>query len=352
MRNLPDLTAQYELNAEARGMTHLMQIIAATGDKSVSTYDTLTARLGTHSAFAQRFQKATVAGIAGTANLAHLEAELARGFLDRRANRGLRGQIPWVPLPPNTFAPVATSTAVASYVAGGAPIPVVRLDLNTVYVGASQIAIIAVLLDTLVKSASERVITLLERLLSRIVMDAEDEELLSATAAIAGQRPAGLLFGKSPLAAGSPGSLATDIELLFAETRGGAPNAPWFVVSPRGALFLSLLRGEDGPMFPSIGVNGGSLGGVPVAVSKAAGSKLILLDADAVGLFDGGMLIDRSISTALQMNDAPSNGPQSATSMFQTNAVALKLTRILDFVAGYADAVNFITLPTIAGSPS
>ena len=169
--------------------------------------------------------------------------------------------------------------------------------------------------------------------------------------AVPGERPAGLLWNKTQLAAGSPGSLPEDIELLFAETRGGAPDRPWFIVSPRGAVFLSLLRGADGPMFPDVGVSGGSIAGVPVAVSKAAGNRLVLVDAAAVGLWDGGMLIDQSSATSLLMDDAPSAGAQNTTSMYQTHSTAVRLIRLLDWVLAHHDGVNFITLP-IAGSPS
>jgi hypothetical protein len=88
-------------------------------------------------------------------------------------------------------------------------------------------------------------------------------------------------------------------------------------MSPRGAFYCSLLRDSDGPIFPDVGVNGGFVGGVPVAVSKAASNKFILVDADAVGVWDGGMLTDHSTETALQMNDTPSAGPANVTSLFQ-----------------------------------
>jgi hypothetical protein len=311
-------------------------------------------RLGPTSSFVQRYEryeKTAVGIIGGTANPAHLEAGLALAFLDRVAGRRLTAQLPFLPLPANSWAPVAGTAGTAGFVAEGRPIPVTRFDVGVQYIGGSKISIIGVFPDSLLMATSYRAVSLLERHLGRVVVEGEDAELLSTDAAVAGERPAGLLYGKSAVAAGSPGSLAEDIELLFAETRGGAPDRPWFIVSPRGAVYLSLLRGADGPMFPDIGVTGGTLAGVPVAISKAAGNKLILVDAEGIGVWDGGMVTDMSDQALLQMNDAPSAGPQNATSLFQTNATAVRLIRLVDWVAGYPDAVNFITLP-FAGSPS
>jgi hypothetical protein len=347
---LRDITAGAAIDQDARGFVHYVRAFAAR-QLDTSIVDELRAALGPTHGLPARFEKAAVGATTGTADPLHLQNVLAQAFLTRVAGRGLRGSIPWLPLPPQVHAPIASTTGTAGFVAEGVPIPVTRFDVGTAFLGGSKIPIICVFPRDLLRTPTDRVVSLLERHLARVIQEGEDRELLSDTAAVAGERPAGLLFGLSPIASGSPDSLAADIELLFAATRNGEPDRPWFIVSPRGALYLALLRGADGPMFPDIGVDGGSIAGVPVAVSKAAGNRLVLVDADGVGLWDGGLLIDRTQQATLQMETAPSAGPQNQVSMWQANAIAIRLIRQLDWARGYADAVNYIELP-IDGSPA
>jgi hypothetical protein len=58
--------------------------------------------------------------------------------------------------------------------------------------------------------------------------------------------------------------------------------------------------------------------------------------------------IDSTEQTAIQRDDAPSAGPVNLISLFQANAIALKVTRWISWTRR-DDAASFIDLPV--GSP-
>jgi hypothetical protein len=220
-QRLSTLTNAMSVDANARAFTVLIQARKTALHHHRSTQDVLMERLGPTSTFVERYTKSTVDATTGTADPLHLQAQQAYAFLERVAGRRLIGQIPFLPMPLHLWAPVASTTGVATFIAEGRPIPVTRFDLDVEYIGGSKIAIIAVFPDSLLLSPTDRAVSLLERHLGRVVMDGEDAELLSNTAAIAGERPAGLLFGKSSIMDAPPTDLAYAIAALFASVRGG-----------------------------------------------------------------------------------------------------------------------------------
>jgi hypothetical protein len=85
--------------------------------------------------------------------------------------------------------------------------------------------------------------------------------------------------------------------------RDGEPDRPYFITSGAGAMFLGSLRNDDGsPSFPTVSaIGGGSIIGVPQLVSRAASAKLILVDASALGVTDGGLVLDSSQYASVEL---------------------------------------------------
>jgi hypothetical protein len=109
--------------------------------------------------------------------------------------------------------------------------------------------------------------------------------------------------------------------------------------------------------FPDIGLNGGSLLGIPVVTSNcanisgspASGRMIIAAVANEIQLADeGGVAIDVSRETALQLLDNPTNASTSGTtatsmvSMFQTHSMALRCTRFINWAKRRTGCVEFI----------
>ena len=93
----------------------------------------------------------------------------------------------------------------------------------------------------------------------------------------------------------------------------------------------------------------GTLGGVPVVHSAAAGARLILIDGAAVGVADDGLIIDNGPSAAVEFSATPDGGG-GLVSGFQRNLALLRIARYVTWPRGYDDAAGYVDLPT--GSPA
>jgi len=97
-------------------------------------------------------------------------------------------------------------------------------------------------------------------------------------------------------------------------------------------------------------MTGGTLKGMPVIASNYVGTNVVLLNASDIYLGDeGGVQVDMSREASLQMDNAP--GTQDAltgtgtslVSMFQTNSVAIRAERIINWKRRRPSAVAYLT---------
>ena len=122
-------------------------------------------------------------------------------------------------------------------------------------------------------------------------------------------------------------------------------------MSANTALALSLLLNPLGQTeFNGVTMSGGSFLGIPVITSEylspvSAGGFVVLANAGDIYFADeGGVQVDMSREASLQMLDNPTNNSISGTatsmvSMFQTNSVAFRAERILNWAKRRASAV-------------
>ena len=105
--------------------------------------------------------------------------------------------------------------------------------------------------------------------------------------------------------------------------------------------------------FSTIGLTGGSLEGIPVITSQyaaTAGDLVIALNAKSIGMADDGAVsVEASREASLEMSDAPTGDAGAATpvatslvSMWQTNSIALKGERFINWAKLRTDAVVFM----------
>ena len=236
------------------------------------------------------------------------------------------------------------------------PMPLGRMTADGPTTSITKFGVLVALTRELFRTVDDRAISLIERSTLRGLRRAEDQLLLSDDAAVSGISPAGLLFGVSAIGGGSPESIH-DLEDLWTSVRDGDPDAPYFVASRRGAMYLASLSSAGVPQFPDVNVmTGGSIAGVPLVLSRAAGHHLILIDASLLAVSDLGIEQDQSEQAAIEMLDNPTNNAVTGTgtnlvSAFQANAIVLRFVRWLNWQLLADDAVGFIELP-IGGSPS
>lgn len=84
-------------------------------------------------------------------------------------------------------------------------------------------------------------------------------------------------------------------------------------------------------------------------MSQYAGEQLILVNAQDVYLADDGqVVIDASREASLQMEDSPTNSSKTGTgaqlvSMFQTNSVAIRAERFINWRKRRPEAVAYVS---------
>jgi hypothetical protein len=137
-------------------------------------------------------------------------------------------------------------------------------------------------------------------------------------------------------------------------------NGVHVVLSPANAMSLAFRSNLDGsPQFPGMTMAGGTYRGLSFVTSNAAGTNVTALQPQLVLMADeGGVTIDASREASLQMDSAPASPADATTvyvSMFQTNSVALRAERYINWVKANANAVKYLTAtawpaPTVAGT--
>jgi hypothetical protein len=234
----------------------------------------------------------------------------------------------------------------ADFVAGGAPIPALQLPIASVLAEITAIKFL-IAMDKRTLEDSRRGARAVERALVASTVNAEDAQLLSATAAVTGVRPAGLRAGAPvfPAATGSAADVAAAIAEAIGAVSGGAASALVAIATTGTAAHLATAGG-----CPDVRTDGsGSLGGVPLLVARAGPAGLVTFkDAALLAVVDDGAAISAAANAAIDFTVPPGAPPAALVSMWQTNSVSLKVARYVWWLAA-AGAVAVVDLGT-AGS--
>lgn len=256
-----------------------------------------------------------------------------------------------------------SSGSTAYWVGQGKPIPVSALGTSEVTLGMAKAAGLVVLTKELVMASSPSAEMLVRNDLMKEIAQFLDEQFLDpAYAESANVSPASITNGLTPTA--PTGTAATnaraDVKTLFdtfIQDNLDPTKAVW-VMTPTTALSLSLMQNALGQTeYPGINMNGGTWFGLPVVTSNSAhatsspspeGNMIILVNAPEVLLADdGGITVEASDQASVQMLDNPTNDVTTPTattmvSMFQTDSVAIKAVRHINWKKRRSTAVVYI----------
>jgi HK97 family phage major capsid protein/HK97 family phage prohead protease len=220
-----------------------------------------------------------------------------------------------------------------------------------------KVANIAVVTEELLRRASPAAEGLLRDSLAAAIAARLDTDFVNpAKAAVAGVSPASITNGLTAVVSsgGDADAIRTDIRALMA-TFIAAQNAPTsgvWIMGSTTALALSMMTNPLGqPEFPGISMNGGTFAGMPVIVSDYIPSgTVVLANASDIYLADeGGIQVDMSREASLEMADNPAHnsgtptGATSLVSMFQTNSVAFRVERFINWARRRPTAVTILT---------
>lgn len=302
---------------------------------------------------------------------------LSQEFLAWLRPQTIIGQFGTGGIPPLKAAPFnigiagQTSGGLGYWVGEGKAKPLTKFDFDRVVLGYSKVAGISVISEELARFSSpsaEQLIrdALRDALRARLDIDFVDP----AKAAVANVSPASITNGVTPITSG--GATADDIRedlaaLMAAFIVANQDVADLVLIMPNTvALGLSLMRNSlGGREFDGITVKGGTLEGIPViasqyAMTAAAGNMLIAANASLIGLADDEQVtVEASRETSLEMDSAPvgdsgvPTGATSMVSMWQTNSIALRAERFINWKklrSGAVQYINHITWGGVAGS--
>jgi HK97 family phage major capsid protein len=226
-----------------------------------------------------------------------------------------------------------------------------------------KVANIAVLTEEVIRDSSpsaEAIVrdALRDALVARLDIDFIDP----AKAAVAGVSPASITNGSTDDIASSgtdADAIRLDVRSVFARfiVASNAPSSGVWIMSATNALALSMMVNPLGqPEFSGISMNGGTFQGLPVIVSEYAGAVIILVNANDIYLADeGGIAIDLSREASLQMDTAPTMNsttptPIATVSMFQTNSVAFRAERTINWARRRPTSVAYLTGAAYGGA--
>jgi len=289
-------------------------------------------------------------------DLLALNTTFAGGFMEYLRPQTIVGKLNLQKVPFNTRIQSQTTGGSALWVGQGIQKPVTKYDFDALNLGFAKIAAICVLSDELIRFSSPNAETLVRNQLAKTIMERMDRDFIDPdVAAVANVSPASITRGATVLASAGA-SLAnanTDIQSIigqFIAVNQDISNLAWIMPNSL-ALSLSLMLTSLGNRaFPDINVNGGNLAGYPVITSQYASGIstsptdlfiVILLNQNEIFLADDGTVtVDASNQASIEMSDNPSvDAGNVMVSMYQTNQVALRAERYINWARGRTSSV-------------
>ncbi len=254
------------------------------------------------------------------------------------------------------------------WVGQGAPKPLTKFGYSDVYLSYAKVANIAVLTEELVRFSNPSAEMLVRQSLADALIERLDIDFVDPTKAlVANVSPASITNGVSAILASGTGDaddIRTDVKAAMGNFIAAniTPTDGVWIMSATTALALSLMRNALGQKeFPEITMLGGKFEGLPVIVSQyvaadSNGGFVILANASDIWLADdGNIVIDASREASLQMLDSSASGagaptnnsatptPTTLVSMFQTNSIAIRAERWINWQKRRTAAVSLIS---------
>jgi HK97 family phage major capsid protein len=338
--------------------------IVAKMDGGISAVDYANAKFADTPEVGQILKAAVASGNTTDATWASPLVQLQNAtneFLDLLRPASIIGRIPGLTrVPFNVRVPVQTADPTAYWVGEGQIKPISAAAFDSVTLTFAKAVGITVLTDELVRFSSPNAEALMRNSLINAVAYLTDRTFVDPTAALTGSSPASITNGVSALA--PSGTSADAFRDDFARLLNAYVAANYslsglvILMTSQQALKLSLMRNTLGNReFPEMGVNGGSIEGVPVVTSEnipAAGGSptdgypIIAMHAPSIFLADdGGVNIDMSREASLQMDSAPDSPSTASTitrNMWQYNEIAIKAERFITWKKARSGAVQYI----------
>lgn len=258
-----------------------------------------------------------------------------------------------------------TSGGDGYWVGEGQAKPLTKFDFSRTTLEPLKVANIAVATMEVIRDSSPSADIIIRDQLAAALRERMDIDFINPSkGAVPGVSPASILngVGGTPTTGNDADAVRNDIRVLFNAfiAANNAPTSGVFIMEATTALALSLMQNPLGQAeFPGIGMNGGTLFGLPVIVSEHVTTGVVaLVNASDIYIGDeGGIDLSMSTEASLQMDDSPSNPTDATTvlvSLWQRNLVGFRAERAISWARRRTSAVAYLTgvewgQPTVGG---
>jgi HK97 family phage prohead protease len=257
------------------------------------------------------------------------------------------------------YLPLITQTSAGAgyWVGEGKAKPLTAFNFTRTHLVPTKVANITVLTQENIRYSNPKSDTIVRDQLAAALIERLDIDFINpAKTAVAGISPASITNG-APAIVSSAGtdadSVRLDLRSLWAKftAANNPPTTGVFVMSSNVAVSLASMVNPLGQeSFPDMNMTGGTLFGMPVISSDhVADTIVVLVNASDIYLGDeGGVAVDASMEASIEMSDAPtgdSGAPTASTavSMFQTNSVAIRAERTINWARRRTQSVAYLT---------
>jgi HK97 family phage major capsid protein/HK97 family phage prohead protease len=309
-----------------------------------------------HRAAAMQQRTAVAAGTTTDANWAAplVQTNYVSEFLDLLRPATLLGKIQGLRhVPYNTSIPAVTGGTTFKWVGQGKGKPVTKAQFSAATIGHATAAGISVLTKQLIRlSTPDAQATVRDILVADCKAFLDTQFVDSSVAAVANVNPASITNGVTgtPASGTDVADARSDISAritAFATASYGLDGLVILMSQSQAFALGTMINSVGNPAFPGLGINGGSILGVPVVTSETVGSQIIFAHAPSILVADAdGIEIDTSTDATLEMVDTPSDPADASTvytSMFQNNMVAIRVERMISWGKARSTAVDRIT---------
>lgn len=261
-------------------------------------------------------------------------------------------------VPADTPIDIQTSGGSAYWVGEGKAKPLTRWSYEKASLKLYKVATIAAVTEELLSKATRAADELLRDELAEAIRERMDTDFIDpAKAVVANISPASITNGAANQASVDP---ETDLNFLIGTLVSNAIplTSGVLIMSAMNAFALSRKKDALGNyVYPDLKITGGDIDGVPVIVSDYAANMVVLVAAREIYLVDeGGLKIDMSNQASLEMSDAPTGDSTTPTatslvSMWQTNSVAFRAERFINWSRRRPQAVAYVTGADYSANP-
>ena len=275
-------------------------------------------------------------------------------FLELLRPRTIIGRIPNLrKVPFNISVPVQTGGGTYGWVGEGAPKPVGQLQLASATLGIAKAAGIIVISAELAKISNPSAESVVRNDMIAGMAQYLDTQFIDPTvAAVANLNPASITNGANGYgtAGTSSDNARTDIKkgiTLLTQSLYNIGDVVIIMSEANAFALAGAITTLGVRPFPDLTAQGGTILGVPVVTSQAAGQVIAFVHAPSI-LFadDGGVTIDVSQEASIEMNTVPTSPATASTilvNLWQQNLIGLRAERFINWKRARTTAVVYTT---------